>query len=131
MKRVCGFMAAVALMMLVAGPFVTRPVSAQSGAQYGDPFTTKDTPDKAGFADQLYILDGGYGRSYDAGSWLARPVRFISDVLAGVPSIVVGRVVKEGIEAKSITWADEATSKQLRTLASKCITSSGDNGSVK
>jgi N-acyl homoserine lactone hydrolase len=70
MKRVCGFIASVALMMLVAGPFVTRPVSAQAGAQYSDPFATKDTPDKAGFADQLYILDGGYGRSYDAGSWL-------------------------------------------------------------
>jgi phosphate transport system permease protein len=31
-----------------------------------------------------------YLSEYDVGSWLAAPVRFTSDVLAGVPSIVVG-----------------------------------------
>jgi phosphate transport system permease protein len=41
------------------------------------------------------ILAGVYLSEYDAGSWLARPVRFISDVLAGVPSIVVGILAYE------------------------------------
>ena len=40
----------------------------------------------------LGMLTGVYLSEYDAGSWLAAPVRFISDVLAGVPSIVVGMV---------------------------------------
>ncbi len=36
------------------------------------------------------MLSGIYLSEYDTGSWLAAPVRFIADVLAGVPSIVVG-----------------------------------------
>ncbi len=36
------------------------------------------------------MLAGIYLAEYDTGSWLARPVRFVADVLAGVPSIVVG-----------------------------------------
>jgi phosphate transport system permease protein len=36
------------------------------------------------------VLAGVYLSEYDIGSWLATPVRFVSDVLAGVPSIVVG-----------------------------------------
>ncbi len=36
------------------------------------------------------MLCGVYLAEYDTGSWLAAPVRFIADVLAGVPSIVVG-----------------------------------------
>jgi len=36
------------------------------------------------------MLAGVYLSEYDANSWLAAPVRFVSDVLAGVPSIVVG-----------------------------------------
>jgi phosphate transport system permease protein len=36
------------------------------------------------------LLTGIYLSEYEAGSWLATPVRFICDVLAGVPSIVVG-----------------------------------------
>jgi len=36
------------------------------------------------------ILTGVYLAEYDVGSWVAAPVRFVSDVLAGVPSIVVG-----------------------------------------
>lgn len=36
------------------------------------------------------MLCGVYLAEYDTGSWLAAPVRFVSDVLAGVPSIVVG-----------------------------------------
>ena len=38
----------------------------------------------------LGMLTGVYLSEYDAGSWIAAPVRFVSDVLAGVPSIVVG-----------------------------------------
>lgn len=38
----------------------------------------------------LGMLAGVYLSEYDVGSWLANPVRFIADVLAGVPSIVVG-----------------------------------------
>jgi phosphate transport system permease protein len=38
----------------------------------------------------LGMLTGVYMSEYDANSWLTAPVRFISDVLAGVPSIVVG-----------------------------------------
>ena len=38
----------------------------------------------------LGIMAGVYLAEYDIGSWIAAPVRFISDVLAGVPSIVVG-----------------------------------------
>ena len=36
------------------------------------------------------MLAGVYLAEYEAGSWIATPVRFVSDVLAGVPSIVVG-----------------------------------------
>ncbi|HEX3358272.1 MAG TPA: phosphate ABC transporter permease PstA [Tepidisphaeraceae bacterium] len=36
------------------------------------------------------MLTGVYLAEYETGSWLASPVRFIADVLAGVPSIVVG-----------------------------------------
>ena len=36
------------------------------------------------------ILAGIYLSEFEANSWMASPVRFVSDVLAGVPSIVVG-----------------------------------------
>lgn len=36
------------------------------------------------------MMTGVYLSEYDTGSWIATPVRFICDVLAGVPSIVVG-----------------------------------------
>ncbi|MDB5296442.1 MAG: phosphate transporter rane protein 2, PhoT family [Phycisphaerales bacterium] len=36
------------------------------------------------------LLAGVYLAEYEAGSWIAAPVRFTADVLAGVPSIVVG-----------------------------------------
>ncbi len=38
----------------------------------------------------LGILAGIYLSEYSTGSWLGTPVRFIADVLTGVPSIVVG-----------------------------------------
>jgi phosphate transport system permease protein len=40
----------------------------------------------------LGMLAGIHLSEYSAGSWLGAPVRFIADVLAGVPSIVVGIV---------------------------------------
>jgi phosphate transport system permease protein len=36
------------------------------------------------------ILTGVFLAEYESGSWLASPVRFVCDVLSGVPSIVVG-----------------------------------------
>ncbi|CAN5494983.1 phosphate ABC transporter permease PstA [soil metagenome] len=36
------------------------------------------------------MLTGVYLAEYEVGSWFATPVRFVCDVLAGVPSIVVG-----------------------------------------
>lgn len=38
----------------------------------------------------LGMLAGVYLAEYDTGSYLAAPVRFVADVLSGVPSIVVG-----------------------------------------
>jgi phosphate transport system permease protein len=38
----------------------------------------------------LGMLAGVYLAEYSANSWLGNPVRFVSDLLAGVPSIVVG-----------------------------------------
>ncbi len=38
----------------------------------------------------LGVLAGIYLSEYSSGSWLGSPVRFIADVLTGVPSIVVG-----------------------------------------
>lgn len=38
----------------------------------------------------LGVLAGVYLSEYSSETWLARPARFVADVLAGVPSIVVG-----------------------------------------
>ena len=40
----------------------------------------------------LGMLAGIYLSEYSAGSWLGAPLRFIADVLTGVPSIVVGHL---------------------------------------
>jgi phosphate transport system permease protein len=45
------------------------------------------------------MLCGIFLSEYDVGSFLARPVRFVSDVLAGVPSIVVGILGYELLDA--------------------------------
>jgi phosphate transport system permease protein len=42
------------------------------------------------FGIPVGMLTGVYLSEYEADGWLATPVRFVSDVLAGVPSIVVG-----------------------------------------
>lgn len=65
MKRVGGFIMPV-VMVLLALLGVKRPISAQ---QAGDPFRAKDTPQTAGFAERLYILNGGYGHSGNAQTW--------------------------------------------------------------
>ena len=51
----------------------------------------------------LGMLSGIYLSEYDSGSWLASPVRFIADVLAGVPSIVVGII---GYELVVVPFGD-------------------------
>jgi N-acyl homoserine lactone hydrolase len=65
MKRVSGFIVSTAFMVLVV-LCANSPVAAQNG----DPFRNHDTPQTAGFADRLYILNGGIGRAGSATSWL-------------------------------------------------------------
>lgn len=70
-----------------------------------DPIDAPDTPYgmRAGIVGTLVLvglasvvgipigtLTGIYLAEYSSNSWMANPVRFIADVLAGVPSIVVG-----------------------------------------
>ena len=62
MKRVSGFLVAAAFIVLMAAPYVTRPILAQSSV----PAFSKT----AGFADRLYVLDGGLGRSLTSVNWL-------------------------------------------------------------
>ena len=62
MKRVSGFIVAAAVIVLLAAPYVTRPVLAQSSV----PAFSKS----AGFADRLYVLDGGLGRALTSVNWL-------------------------------------------------------------
>jgi N-acyl homoserine lactone hydrolase len=56
MKRVSGFIVFIAAMFLLAAPCVTSPLRAQM-----KPAT--------GYADRLYVLDGGIGRSGNAQAW--------------------------------------------------------------
>jgi phosphate transport system permease protein len=94
------------LLLLVTGYLVTL------GASYVslDFFTREPTFDRADPGGMLHALQGTgiliaiasavgiplgllagvYLAEYDVGSPLAAPIRFISDVLAGVPSIVIG-----------------------------------------
>src|SRR6185369_15941516 len=44
----------------------------------------------SGIGIPIGMLAGVYLAEYSANTWLAQPVRFIADVLTGVPSIVVG-----------------------------------------
>ncbi len=65
MKRISEFVVCAAFMVLIAALCVNSPVWAQSG----DPFRAKDTPQTAGFADRLYVLDGGIGHSGNSQAW--------------------------------------------------------------
>ncbi len=57
MKRVSAIVVAVAALVVVAAPYYAiSPMSAQSK--------------EPGYADRLYVLNGGVGKSGDAGSWL-------------------------------------------------------------
>ena len=67
MKRVRRLVLPASVLALLFGIGVSWPISAQ---QDGDPFAKKDTPQTAGFADRLYILNGGYGHTDNAGAWL-------------------------------------------------------------
>jgi len=66
MKRFKKWIVAAAGVVLFLLPYIARPISAQ---QATDPFTKKDTPQTAGFADRLYILNGGYGHAGNAVTW--------------------------------------------------------------
>ena len=55
MKRLCGFLTLAAGIAAALSLF-TMPIEAQ--------------PKPTGYVDRLYVLDGGLGRSNDAGSWM-------------------------------------------------------------
>jgi glyoxylase-like metal-dependent hydrolase (beta-lactamase superfamily II) len=63
MRRASGWILAAAL-VVVAASYLTWRTSAQS-----KPAQAKSTQSAAGFADRLYILNGGYGHAADAGQW--------------------------------------------------------------
>jgi N-acyl homoserine lactone hydrolase len=65
MRGITSFAWAVAAVVIAATPYVTAPASAQAT----DPFRAKDTPEKAGYVDRLYVLDGGIGHSGNAVAW--------------------------------------------------------------
>jgi N-acyl homoserine lactone hydrolase len=56
MKRVSRFVVTAAIMMLLAAPYFARPIWAQMKPP-------------TGYADRLYVLDGGIGRSGNAQAW--------------------------------------------------------------
>src|SRR6185437_11015733 len=56
------------------------------------------------------MLTGIYLAEYSSNSWLANPVRFIADVLTGVPSIVVGILGYELLVAPMGTYSGWAGS---------------------
>jgi N-acyl homoserine lactone hydrolase len=66
MKRSGGLILGFAASAVLSLAFWRMPISAQSA---GDPFRAKDTPQAAGFADRLYILDGGVGHAGSAVAW--------------------------------------------------------------
>jgi N-acyl homoserine lactone hydrolase len=66
MKRLGGLILGFVACAALALAFWGKPISAQSA---GDPFRAKDTPQAAGFADRLYILDGGVGHAGSAVAW--------------------------------------------------------------
>ncbi len=108
MKGLCGgfAIAVLVLLALVIGFLVSRGYESINWAF----FTTAPTGDPTNPGGMLHAIIGScvlvtlaaivgvpigmaagvYLSEYDVGSRLASPVRFISDVLAGVPSIVVG-----------------------------------------
>ena len=108
MLGICvGFTAFIlALLILVTGYLAVKGVGSLSWAFFSevpsglvkDPGGMKHailgTAVLVGLASLIGIpmgmLTGIYLAEYSANTWLAHPVRFISDVLTGVPSIVVG-----------------------------------------
>ena len=55
MRRISGCVVVAAVMVTVAAPYLTSPISAQSK--------------EPGFADRLYALNGGIGRTANIGAW--------------------------------------------------------------
>jgi N-acyl homoserine lactone hydrolase len=69
MKRASVFLAAVAVVMLVAGPSSnSRTLEQAKPAASAAPKAEIGAP-VSGFADRLYILNGGVGHAADAGQW--------------------------------------------------------------
>jgi N-acyl homoserine lactone hydrolase len=65
MKRLGTLILGGAVSAVLAVVFFSKPILAQSG----EPFRMHDTPETAGYADRLYILDGGIGHAGSAVAW--------------------------------------------------------------
>jgi phosphate transport system permease protein len=108
MLGVCAAFAAliVALMLLVTGYLISIGAGAMSWSFFTQ-VPTGDLANPGGMRHAILgtlllialssaagiplgVLAGVYLSEYSAGSWLGTPVRFMADVLSGVPSIVVG-----------------------------------------
>jgi N-acyl homoserine lactone hydrolase len=65
MRRMTSFAALFSWAVAIVAGLAVTPAAAQTN----DPFRAKDTPEKAGYVDRLYVLDGGIGRSGSATPW--------------------------------------------------------------
>src|SRR5688572_17632389 len=91
---VTGYLTSIGAASLSLDFFTETPSGEVAGDIGGMRHALQGTAILVGLASLVGIpvgmLAGVYLAEYEAGSWLATPVRFIADVLAGVPSIVVG-----------------------------------------
>ena len=91
---VTGYLISIGAASLSLDFFTKTPTGMVTGDIGGMKHAIAGTAILVGLASLVGIpvgmLAGVYLAEYDARSWLAAPVRFIADVLAGVPSIVVG-----------------------------------------
>src|SRR5688572_18959255 len=91
---VTGYLVSIGAASLSPDFFTKTPSGEVAGDIGGMRHALQGTAILVGLASLVGIpvgmLAGVYLAEYEAGSWLATPVRFIADVLAGVPSIVVG-----------------------------------------
>ena len=91
---VTGYLVSIGAASLSLDFFTDTPTGQVAGDIGGMRHALQGTAILVGLASlvgiPLGMLAGVYLAEYEAGSWLAVPVRFIADVLAGVPSIVVG-----------------------------------------
>ncbi len=91
---VTGYLISIGAASLSVDFFTKTPTGEATGNIGGMKHAIAGTAVLVGLASLVGIpigmLAAIYLAEYEAESWLATPVRFISDVLAGVPSIVVG-----------------------------------------